>query len=105
MILESASLNVRSGQEQAFEAAFGEARRIIAAMPGFVSLELHRCMETRNRYLLLVRWISLEHHTVGFRSSAQYQQWKSLLHHFYDPFPNVEHYEQVNHALPSGEPR
>jgi heme-degrading monooxygenase HmoA len=95
MILESATLDVRPGQELEFEAAFGEAKQIIASMPGFVSLELHRGIETSNRYLLLVRWDHLEDHTVGFRGSAQYQHWRALLHHFYDPFPTVEHLELV----------
>ncbi len=95
MILESAVLNVRPGRESAFEAAFGEARSIIASMPGFIALELQRCIEARNRYLLLVQWATLEDHTVGFRMSPEYQRWKTLLHHFYDPFPTVEHYEKV----------
>jgi len=43
----------------------------------------------------LVRWTSLEAHTVEFRGSAGYQRWKQLLHHFYDPFPSVQHYELV----------
>ena len=93
MILEVAHLDVKAGQEDAFEDAFSEAKHIIASMPGFVSLELQRCIETTNRYLLLVRWKTLEDHTVGFRSSPDYQRWKALLHHFYDPFPTVEHYE------------
>lgn len=95
MILESATLDVRPGQEPAFEATFAEARQIIASMPGFVSLELHRGLESRSRYLLLVRWERLEDHTVGFRESAEYQRWRALLHHFYDPFPTVEHHELV----------
>lgn len=94
MILESAHLDVKPGQEADFEAAFDEAKQIIASMPGFISLELHCCIETKSRYLLLVRWRTLEDHTVGFRTSAQYQRWKALLHHFYDPFPTVEHYER-----------
>ncbi len=96
MILESAVLNVRPGQERAFELAFGEAKSIIASMPGFIALELQRCLEARSRYLLLVRWQTLEHHTVGFRTSPEYQRWKALLHHFYDPFPTVEHYEKIH---------
>ena len=95
MILESARLDVKPGQEPAFEKAFGEAKAIIASMRGFVSLELQRCVEARSRYLLLVRWETLEDHTVGFRGSAEYQKWRALLHHFYDPFPTVEHYEAV----------
>ncbi len=95
MILEQAVLNVIPGQSAAFEQAFAEAQQIIAAMPGYVSHELQRCLEVENRYLLLVRWQTLEDHTQGFRGSPQYQQWRELLHHFYDPFPTVEHFELV----------
>jgi heme-degrading monooxygenase HmoA len=49
-------------------------------------------MERPSTYLLLVRWRTLEDHTQGFRGSPQYQEWKRLLHHFYDPFPTVEHF-------------
>jgi len=94
MILELAYLDVKVGHENAFETAFAEAKGIIASMPGFVSLELQRCIEVTNRYVLLVRWRTLEDHTVGFRTSPDYQRWKALLHHFYDPFPTVEHYEK-----------
>lgn len=96
MILELALLNVRPGQEAAFEQAFGKARAIIAASPGCLGHELQRCIETPGRYVLLVRWRTLEDHTVGFRQSAPYQQWKALLHHFYAPFPTVEHYVAVD---------
>ncbi|MCX7063646.1 MAG: antibiotic biosynthesis monooxygenase [Proteobacteria bacterium] len=68
-ILEHAMLEVRPGQEHAFEVAFAKAQNIISA--------------------------TLEAHTVGFRSSAEYQQWKALLHHFYDPFPTVLHFRTV----------
>lgn len=95
MILEVAILDVRPGQAAAFEAAFATAQHIIVASPGYRSHELRRCLETPNRYLLLVRWRSLVDHTEGFRGSAAYQEWKRLLHHFYDPFPTVEHYEAV----------
>ncbi len=95
MILEVATLEVRPGQELEFETAFREASLIIAGMPGYLSHELQRCIEKRNRYLLLVNWRALEDHTVGFRGSAEYQRWKALLHHFYDPFPTVKHFERV----------
>jgi heme-degrading monooxygenase HmoA len=98
MILETAVLNIRPGQDLAFEQAFRKAQSIIASMPGYLSHELHRCLETKNQYLLLVRWRQLENHTVGFRTSPQYQEWKDLLHHFYDPFPKVEHYVSITRA-------
>jgi heme-degrading monooxygenase HmoA len=95
MILETALLDVRPGQESAFEDAFAKASSIIASMPGYLSHELLRCIEKESRYLLLVRWETLEDHTEGFRGSPEYQQWKALLHHFYDPFPTVEHFTSV----------
>ena len=95
MILEVAILDVIPGKEDAFEAAFATASNIIASMPGYGTHELQRCVETPSRYILLVRWETLEDHTVGFRGSPQYQEWKALLHHFYDPFPTVEHFVPV----------
>ena len=92
MILEVAILNIRDGTNDAFEAAFREASGIISSMPGYHSHELRHCLEAPGRYILLVNWQSLEDHTVGFRQSADYQRWRTLLHHFYDPFPTVEHY-------------
>ena len=94
MILEVAILNVRVGQEADFEAAMRAARPLIAASPGFGGLELRRCVETPNQYVLLVTWGTVEDHTIGFRQSSRYQEWRKLLHHFYDPFPTVEHYEE-----------
>jgi heme-degrading monooxygenase HmoA len=95
VITEQALLDVKPGQEAAFEIAFSDAKAIISAMPGFTWLQLHRCIEMPNRYLLLVAWQRLEDHTEGFRKSDQYLEWKRLLHHFYDPFPTVEHFTLV----------
>ena len=95
MILEAVVLNVKSGSEGDFEIAFREASSLIASIDGYLSHELHRCTEVQRKYLLLVRWENLEAHTIRFRSSAQYQEWKRMLHHFYDPFPIVEHFEEV----------
>lgn len=98
MITEQAVLDVKPGRESEFEIAFAEAKAIIASMPGFESLQLHRCIETSSRYLLLVSWERLEDHTEGFRKSARYEEWRRLLHHFYDPFPTVEHFIFVARA-------
>jgi heme-degrading monooxygenase HmoA len=95
MILESAPLQIRNGQSAAFEMAFREAQAIIASMPGYISHELQRCVERKDHYLLLVRWESVSAHEEGFRESARYKDWKQLLHHYYDPFPTVLHYESV----------
>ena len=95
MIFEVANLEVIPGQEAQFETAFSEAKKIIASVEGYISHELQRCIEQRHRYVLLVRWQELEDHTIGFRQSLAYQEWRELLHHFYDPFPTVLHYEAV----------
>jgi heme-degrading monooxygenase HmoA len=95
MILEVATLDVKPGLTAAFERDFAVAQSIISASPGYLSHELQRCLERANRYVLLVRWENREAHTVGFRKSAGYEEWKRLLHHYYDPFPTVEHYSRV----------
>jgi heme-degrading monooxygenase HmoA len=95
MILEVAILDVIESQTPAFELAFKEAEKIISSMKGYINHELKRCLEKSNRYILLVNWETLEDHTIGFRQSPQYLEWKKLLHHFYDPFPTVEHYQNI----------
>jgi heme-degrading monooxygenase HmoA len=96
VILEHALLPVRPGEEDALEAAFAEAMPIIASMRGFECLSLTRCVERPSTYLLLVEWQSLDDHTVGFRTSPAYDDWRALLHHFYEPFPTVEHFQPVH---------
>ena len=88
MVLEIAHLTIRPGQNAAFEHAFAQAQQIIASMPGYLSHELGQCLERPQ-----------EDHEIGFRQSARYQDWKQLLHHFYDPFPTVLHFGPV--ALPA----
>lgn len=95
MITEHVELPVIPGREAEFEAAFENAKPIIAASPGFRGLTLSRGIERPNVYLLLVMWDSLDDHMVGFRESPAYQEWRAALHHFYDPFPTVEHYTEV----------
>lgn len=94
MILETAILTIKPGQSAAFEAAMREARPLIAATTGFQRIEVRPCIETPDRYLLLVWWDTLEAHTEGFRKSERYGPWRELLHRFYDPFPLVEHYRE-----------
>lgn len=96
MILEIALLDVRPGQAAAFEQAFAQAQPLITGMKGYIAHQLQRCLEHPCRYVLLVNWETLEDHTVGFRGSPEYQQWRALLHHFYDPFPTVEHFQLID---------
>jgi heme-degrading monooxygenase HmoA len=95
VITEHALLEVIPGQEEAFLKAMEKAKAHIAGSPEFVSLRVERCLERPSCFLLLVEWETLEAHTEGFRGSAAYQEWRAALHHFYDPFPVVEHFEAV----------
>ena len=95
MILEVAILEVRPGQQADFERDFVLASAYISSIDGYVSHELQRCVEQPSRYILLAYWRTLEAHTEGFRQSPQYLEWKRTLHHYYDPFPRVEHYVSV----------
>ena len=95
MITEIALLKIRKGQSAAFEDAFARAQPILEAARGYIQHELQQCLEDDSKYLLTVRWNTIEDHTTGFRESAGYNEWKKLLHHFYDPFPVVEHYKRI----------
>ncbi|WP_026462987.1 antibiotic biosynthesis monooxygenase family protein [Adhaeribacter aquaticus] len=95
MILEVAILSIKAGESAAFMDSFSKAQAIIASMPGYITHSLQKCLEQEDKFLLLVQWQTLENHTVGFRGPEAYLTWKQLLHHFYDPFPVVEHFTQV----------
>ena len=95
MILEVAILNIKPEKLSDFEPTFKVASKIISSIKGYISHELRKCIENKNQYMLLVKWERLEDHTVGFRESEEYKEWKALLYNFYDPFPIVEHYESL----------
>ncbi|HKO12263.1 MAG TPA: antibiotic biosynthesis monooxygenase [Acidobacteriaceae bacterium] len=103
MILEAANLQVVTGQEHAFEEAMVRAAPVIAATPGYIRHELRRCMETKGRYLLLVQWETLEAHTVAFRESPRFGEWRAIIGPFFAAPPNVEHYTSVLNWPAAGE--
>jgi heme-degrading monooxygenase HmoA len=109
MILEIATLDVKPGHEQEFESDFAVASEHISGAQGYVVHELHRCIETPGRYVLLAWWETLADHTEGFRKSPGYLEWKQLLHPYYEPFPTVEHftlaYSPASRENPAGSPR
>jgi heme-degrading monooxygenase HmoA len=95
MILEVAILIVKDGEQENFEKDFVIAGQYISSIDGYINHSLQKCLEQPNKYILLVNWKDLESHTIGFRQSKQYIEWKKLLHHYYDPFPTVEHYQML----------
>lgn len=96
MVLEVATLYIKAGLEKQFEADFKIAGQYISSIDGYIRHTLQKCVEADHKYLLLVEWRTIEAHTVGFRGSEVYKDWKSLLHHYYDPFPIVEHYLEIS---------
>ena len=95
MITEVALLNVKKGLETAFEKDFQTAGQYISSIDGYLGHSLKKCIETPNQYILIAQWRSVADHEIGFRQSAQYLKWKALLHHYYEPFPSVAHYEDI----------
>jgi heme-degrading monooxygenase HmoA len=104
MILEAATLNITPDRKGDFESAFAEARKVVSAMPGFISLQLHRCIETDGKYLLLAQWRSVEDHTVGFRQSPQFLRWREFIGPYFAGAPFVEHYDLVCGDVLAGAP-
>ena len=98
MIVEHAVLSVRPGQEEAFIAAVTEGLPLLAATEGFVSAQISRGIESPSTFILDVQWESVAAHTEGCRGSDRFAQWKALTHHFYDPFPVVEHFAPIAEA-------
>ncbi|RYF26947.1 MAG: antibiotic biosynthesis monooxygenase [Flavobacteriales bacterium] len=95
MITEIAVLFIKENEIQLFESDFIKAGKYISAIPGYMKHNLQKCIEIPNKYVLLVEWEKLEDHTIGFRKSMEYLEWKRLLHHHYDPFPIVEHFSTI----------
>lgn len=95
MILEAAFLYIKRDLLTQFEVDFAKASQYISSADGYSGHTLQKCLEAENKYLLLVNWDTLEDHTVGFRSSEAYLEWRQILHNYYEPFPTVEHFETV----------
>lgn len=101
MILELAHFRITPDNNAGFEAAFATAQTILASMPGYVDHELHRCIEDRCEYRLLVHWNTVEDHMHGFRESPRFLEWRTLLQPFFAAPPSAAHYELVfENAVP-----
>ncbi len=93
MIIEHVPLNIKLGQSDAFERAFQKAKEIIYPMQGLNAVQLIKHLDQPDRYILMVFWDHLEDHTEGFRKSDAYEEWKALLHPFYESMPILEYYQ------------
>lgn len=96
MILELADLRIHAGQNTAFEEAIQRGvETVIRHAKGFEGYKVNRCVESPQRYVLQIFWTTLEDHTVGFRQSGAFAQWRAIVGPFFASPPAVEHFELV----------
>ena len=95
MVLEIAHITVKAGMEKDFESGVAKAAPVFARAKGCKGMELQRSIEKPNLYRLFVKWDTLENHTVDFRGSEDFKEWRGLVGHCFDGTPQVEHTEQV----------
>jgi quinol monooxygenase YgiN len=95
MITEIAQIEIKPGMEAEFEAAVKKAAPIFQRAKGCTAMELRRSIEKPSRYRLFVGWATIEDHTVDFRGSADFQEWRKLVAHCFASPPEVEHGTQV----------
>ncbi len=96
MILEHADIRIDPSQASAFEEAILRGvNTVIAHARGFKGFKVNRSIESPGRYLLMIYWDTLEDHTVGFRGSAAFAQWRAIVGPFFAQPPVVEHLELV----------
>jgi len=92
MILEVATIDIKPGTSSAFEENLQKAQSVISKSKGYIGHQFHQCVEQENRYVLLIRWETMEDHTKGFRESELFKEWRGLIGPFFESPPNVMHY-------------
>ncbi len=97
MILELADIRIHPGQNAAFEEAIQRGlRTVIGSTKGFQGFKVNRGIESTERYILQIFWDTLEDHTVGFRESEAFNQWRAIVGPFFAGPPVVEHFDLVS---------
>jgi heme-degrading monooxygenase HmoA len=93
MILEIADIRIKASQQAGFDAALLRGvEQIITKSTGYISHQVHKCIETPERYVLMIYWKTLENHTIDFRQSPAFQEWRSIVGPFFASPPSVEHF-------------
>ncbi len=95
MIAEIATIDIKKDTNDAFEHAIVLAGKVISQAEGYISHDFKRCIEVENRYLLTVKWESLEAHTIGFRNSSLFAEWRAIIGPFFEELPLVQHYSSL----------
>lgn len=95
MILEIATIDVIPGSEAEYITAFNRAKELLPKNSGYISHELRRCLEMPSRFLVMIKWQSLDDHMLGFRQSEDFLKWRALIGPFFNSPPDIKHYEIV----------
>ena len=93
MILEVATIDIKPGTNAEFEQNLEKAQAVISRSEGYLGHQFQKCIEQENRYVLLIRWENLEAHTLGFRGSELFKEWRALIGPFFENLPLVQHYD------------
>ena len=93
MILELADIRIHPGQQDAFDEAIQRGvNEVISTAKGFQGYRVNKEIETPERYILQIFWKTLENHTVDFRQSAAFGEWRAIVGSFFAVAPTVEHF-------------
>ena len=96
MILELADIRIHPGQQAAFDEAIERGlKTVISHAKGFEGFKVNKGMESPDRYILQIFWATLEDHTIGFRQSPAFADWRAIVGPFFASPPVVEHFELV----------
>ena len=99
MFLEIAQIDIKPGQEAEFEAGVAKATPYFKRAKGCKAMSLQKSVEKPSRCRLFITWDTVENHTVDFRGSADYQEWRKLVGHTFDGTPQVEHVHEALKAF------
>jgi len=94
MILELADIRIQPGKQAQFDAAIKQGvETVISKAKGFRGYKINKGIETPERYVLMIFWDTVENHTVDFRGSPAFQDWRALVGPFFAAPPSVEHFD------------
>ncbi|HAK76071.1 MAG TPA: antibiotic biosynthesis monooxygenase [Runella sp.] len=94
-VLELATIDIKTGTNAEFEENLAKAQAVISQSKGYLGHQFQKCVEQENRYVLLIRWESVEAHTIGFRGSELFKEWRALIGPFFENPPVVLHYSPL----------
>ncbi|MGL4229929.1 MAG: antibiotic biosynthesis monooxygenase family protein [Casimicrobium sp.] len=93
MILEIADITITAGKQAEFDEAIKRGLETVASKAnGFRGHKVNKCIETPERYVLMIYWETLEDHTIGFRQGPLFAEWRAIVGPFFAKPPHVEHF-------------